>query len=286
MLKTMQLQYFDATLDTDRCSPRVNADLTLTLRLGFEQVNPPNGAATGRYHDYDDPNEATRAIVPWDPVSWTAWKENLRLTAERFWSGKFWYLNNKGVFPFKTPSGIYIPNIDCNLKVICTDSGVGFHHTKIKVVRLAPHETVFNSDATLFDSLDNLPVTNDVDANRVPIQQVPSVHEIGHLLRLGHVDIGKAHCPVTGDTNASQCYGVSDHDKNSVMGLGMQVRPDHSFPWLAALELFRRQEPPSTFYAPAPQFVKPFEPYLRAVYPRTIQEFEAGAVQFSLAPGR
>lgn len=67
-----------------------------------------------------------------------------------------------------------------------------------------------------------------------PIMQRAHVHEIGHLLGLGHVDIGKAHCPAVGDTNAAACYGVADVDKLAVMGDGMALRTSFATPWRRA----------------------------------------------------
>jgi hypothetical protein len=55
------------------------------------------------------------------------------------------------------------------------------------------------------------------------------------LLGLGHVDIGKPHCPPGGNTNISACYGVADIDKQSVMGDGMQLRVEHANPWRRAI---------------------------------------------------
>lgn len=73
------------------------------------------------------------------------------------------------------------------------------------------------------------------DQHGAPIMQAAHVHEIGHLLGLGHVDIGKPHCPVSGDTNARACYGVADVDKNSVMGGGIRLRDEHAMPWRRAI---------------------------------------------------
>ena len=52
---------------------------------------------------------------------------------------------------------------------------------------------------------------------------------------LGHVDIGKAHCPADADTNISACYGVADVDKKSVMGSGMELRVKQAEPWRKAM---------------------------------------------------
>jgi len=61
------------------------------------------------------------------------------------------------------------------------------------------------------------------------------VHEVGHLLGLSHVDVGKRHCLAAGNTNEAPCYGVTDRDKNSVMGQGMQLRDEHANPWRRAI---------------------------------------------------
>ena len=45
---------FDAELNETVCNAYTNADLTLTLKLGFRQINPAAGAAAGAYHDYGD----------------------------------------------------------------------------------------------------------------------------------------------------------------------------------------------------------------------------------------
>src|SRR5688500_16329596 len=44
MKKKMIFSKFDAELNTDCCDPYNNAELTLTLRMGFRQVNPAGGA--------------------------------------------------------------------------------------------------------------------------------------------------------------------------------------------------------------------------------------------------
>jgi hypothetical protein len=68
--------------------------------------------------------------------------------------------------------------------------------------------------------------------------QQAHVHEVGHLLGLDHVDVGKPHCLPSGDTNASACYGVDDKDMVSVMGSGMQLRIENAYPWREALRHF------------------------------------------------
>ena len=73
-----------------------------------------------------------------------------------------------------------------------------------------------------------------IDSKGRSIMQKAHVHEVGHLLGLPHVDVGKSHCPPS-NTNASACYGVADADKYSVMGQGMQLRYSNANPWRQAL---------------------------------------------------
>ncbi len=69
----MSLSQFEAELNTDCCDPYNNAELTLTLKLGFRQINPAGGAAEGTYHDYGDAAEPTSKIGNWTTGSWTLW---------------------------------------------------------------------------------------------------------------------------------------------------------------------------------------------------------------------
>jgi hypothetical protein len=184
------------------------------------------------------------------------------------------------------PGKIMIPNFYCRFRLQGSDASAGHHHHVIDVVRLDPTETWFGSHSTLYDNLDTRPTVKGTDRAGKPIVQRAHVHEVGHLMGLGHVDIGKAHCPATGDTNASRCYGVSDFDKNSVMGQGMQLRGVHAQPWFEALKRFRVAEPPSKLYQPEAKFVKQIAPSTRRHYPRTVAEFEAGTQLLSLPAGR
>jgi hypothetical protein len=250
MTKTnLKLAKFDAELNTTPCNARNNADLKLTLRLGFRQINPAGGAATGTYNDA---SSTPQKIVQWTAPTWTAWKTNFVRSAQDFWSGSFWLINNLGVCGFQDNGQVYIPNFYCLLDIIGSDANMGTHHFVIDVVRLDPSVRWFRSHSILYDSKDTDSVEKARDSKNRPIMQRAHVHEIGHLLGLGHVDIGKPHCPATGNTNGKICYGVTDQDKNAVMGGGMQIRDSNAQPWQSALSRLLAIHPASTVYAPAP----------------------------------
>lgn len=269
MKKTINLSKFNAILNTDAASAHNNAELTLQLRIGFRQINPPAGATHGTYNDYGSATGTPRKIIKWNSGEWFAWKNSFVQSAQRFWHGKFWLSNNAGYFAFLVGKQIYLPNIWCRFELIGNDALAGPHHHVIDVVRLDPSENWFGSHSTLYDSLDTRSVPKGIDSNGKPIMQRAHVHEIGHLLGMGHVDEGKAHCPVTGNTNANACYGISDIDKNSVMGSGMQLRPEHAKPWMTAIDEFVKVEPPSTIY-PVTTGPHPFTASLRRTYPHKV----------------
>lgn len=271
MKSAMSFPQFEAELNTDHCDPYTNADLTLTLKLGFRQINPAVGSTVAGYHDLGDPTLPVRKIVPWTIGSWNLWKKNFVDTATRFWDGKFWLSNNFPLYEYeKNPLGFwapqastsaglrpwdskswlpgdfsmadagrtntrYRPNIWCRLKIVDRDISFGGHHHVIDVIRLHKDEPFFRSHAKLYDQRDINSATTGIDSKGQKIVQRTHVHEIGHLLGLGHVDIGKPHCPPGGNTNANLCYGVADNDQYSVMGRGMQLRPEHAMPWRRAM---------------------------------------------------
>ena len=271
MRKFLLTPQWNAELDTDVCDPYNNADTTITLRLGFRQINPAGGAAVGTYNDYGDATKPARRIVRWGAGEWVSWARKLTSSAQKYWDGKFWLINNFPALEFKDGAITYRPNIWCRLRIVCVlahgAGHVAAHHT-IDVVRLHPTETWFGSHSTLYDNLDTVAVEKDRDSAGNPIMQRAHIHEIGHLLGLGHVDQGKPHCPVTGNTNARACYGVADVDKVSVMGEGMQLRPAFANPWRRAVA---RLTGKGTAGAPADWI-----PRTERQYPRTAEDVRLG----------
>lgn len=263
MKKTYIGSEWDATLNSDVCDPYNNADLEITLKVGLRQVNPQGGAPTGKYNDYGKPTKPERKIRKWDKASWSAWTSTFARTAERYWNGKFWLLNDDPALDYIVKGVTYRPNLYCKFKLKVVTSNP--HHT-IDVVRLDKTETWFGSHSTLYDNLDTKPVVKGKDSNGKLIMQRAHVHEVGHLLGLGHVDEGKAHCPAN-NTNAKKCYGVADVDKLSVMGTGMKLRKEFASPWQNAYH--------ATLIGNWVQLGKETSVEMRRHYPRTLAEVKA-----------
>ncbi|MGD8594014.1 MAG: hypothetical protein PVF82_14375, partial [Gammaproteobacteria bacterium] len=158
-----------------------------------------------------------------------------------------------------------------------SDAATGTYHHTIDVVRLDPSENWFGSHSTLYDNLDITSVQKNTDSKGNPVMQQAHVHEIGHLLGLGHVDEGKTHCPTTGNTNAAACYGVADSDMQTVMGSGMALRAEFANPWRKAIIQISSK---GTFLTPAD-----WKAVIKRHYPRTAAEVAANK-QITARPKR
>lgn len=285
MKKKMTFAKFDAELNTDCCDPYNNAELTLTLRMGFRQINPAGGAASGTHHDFGDATAPTRRIVKWSAAAWASWKMNFVSSAQAFWTGKFWLVNDSGSFPCTKGAATYYPNVWCRFKLVGNEATVAGNHHTIDVVRLAPSENWFGSHATLYDSKDTNSVRKATTSKGKNVLQRAHVHEVGHLLGLDHIDVGKPHCPAAGDTNAGPCYGVADNDMVSVMGSGMQRRIENAYPWRESLRYFALQELAATVLnpfsgaflsTPVVSLTSVWPAKMQRHYPRTEAEMKAG----------
>ena len=184
----------------------------------------------------ETPPKQPETLSMWDINSWTRWKAHFTQTAQRYWNGKFWLVNNFPVIEFEDNSIKYRHNAYCRFKLISADAtATSVHHHVIDVVRLAPAEKWFGSHSTLYDSRDTKSVHKATDSTGKMVMQKAHVHEVGHLLGLGHAVEGSMACPTSGNTNATACYGSSDAEMNSVMGSGMKLNATHAYPWRMAI---------------------------------------------------
>lgn len=253
MKKKVKLAKCEAELKSDMCDRYNNAELTIILKIHLKQVNPAGGAASGTYRDYGKATTPQRRIVRWTPASWGRWKRRFTTSAEKFWHGRFWLINNHAATPsyrhcydspsmclchtsldFEDQGVMYRPNIWCRFDLQVVGTAAEAHHS-IDVVRLHQSEKWFGSHERLYDSRDIDRAHKRTDSQGKKVMQRAHVHEIGHLIGLPHVDVGKAHCPSTGNTNAGVCYGITDDDMNDVMGAGMQRKAWHAKPWRAGI---------------------------------------------------
>ena len=116
----------------------------------------------------------------WTPAEWSRWKSHFLTSAQKYWSGKFWLINNFSALEYENKGVKYRPNIWCRFNLVGGDASAGAYHHTIEVVRLHKTETWFGSHSKLYDSLDTNLVQKGTDSKGKAIMQRAHVHEVGH----------------------------------------------------------------------------------------------------------
>ena len=284
---SLKTDKFDIDLRVDSANLSNSMHLTLTLRLGFTQVNPAGKAAEGTMRDYGKATGTQRKIIKWDTAAWNAWRSNFVKSAQAYWNNRFTLLNPGGFFPFEAKGKTLYPNARCYLKLVAEKGGQKTNHHDIKVVRLHASENWFGSHWKLYDSKDTDEAEKGTDSTGAKIMQRAHVHEIGHLLGLPHVAVGQASCPKSGNTNAPACYGATDEEMRSVMGRGMELRLEHAEPWQSAMirvikannliRLLQGTLPPADLF----KMVRKWDAQFGYCLPRTAAEIKVKANPFN-----
>lgn len=240
LIEKKAMSKWDAELNRKVCNRYNNCDLTITLKLFLDKVDPAGGAASQMFPDAGGTN---RKIVRWG-AKWSTWTTKFRRDCEKAWHGKFWLKCPDSLTKWDyTDKGVtYRPNIWCRFRLKLVNSAGAAHHS-IQCVRLDSAVPFFRSHSGLYDHRDIVPVPQAHGSKKKT-----HVHEVGHLLGLPHVGvdgpigIGWAKClinvAVGGSTNDSVCYGASPEEKRDIMGSGSVIRPWHAAPWQEAIGKF------------------------------------------------
>ncbi len=220
-----QMGTFDADINPDVRNAATNADLTLFIRINFQQIDPvPGRPAT--YRDYDGTAVPIRA---WRAAEWNQWKQRFLRDCQSKWHGKFWLITPASCSRLNWP--VTNPTHRCNLYCrfeISEQSNSQGAHAVIPVVHVDGRH-FFRSHALLYSS-------NDLQAERLTRGSnfFTHLHEIGHLIDLNHPGTGRPGCAGGGE---AVCYRSADGDERAVMGLGSDIRVEHARPWTRAASI-------------------------------------------------
>ncbi len=232
---------WDSELNPIPCNRYNNAELTIFLRVCLEQANPAGGAATGTVNEWGTdatgtgPGHGTaRRVAKWTPETWNRFTRRYQKEVQSYWDGKFWLVNksNFAEMDYDDLKVTYRPNIWCRFDLEVTATAAEAH-TTITVVRLDPNERFFRSDSGHYDDRD-LDVSKGQHGGK-SYRQRAHIHEVGHLLGLGHAAETSAACVASGSVGGEPCYCATPDDCQNVMGAGEKIRETNGAPWLKAM---------------------------------------------------
>ena len=260
---------YDCFLNTDVVSHDRNAELTIILRIFFQQGSGTVSDITG----------ITRQARPWPSSEWQGFKRRITTESMRLWNGKFWLIppSNTTMFtwtggsrvsalmrqydPIRSMSQTILGNSDvddvvpqsgsaiqtniyCKFRIEETDTASNAHLT-LRGDYLGRRTDGFYTNSVgdgqgIFQSGVLNEYTFPGQHRHSTVRQRQYLHEIGHAIGQRHVGfvVSDSTCsevnPASGTHN--QCYvGRTWEDENNVMGSGTRLREENAISWVHAL---------------------------------------------------
>lgn len=222
---------WDATLDEYVRNKTTNADLTIFIRVSFVKVDPPAGKRTAQY---PDANADLRTIQPWATREFERFSSHAIDGAQRYWNGVFWLKTPANYSDLNWPDDkpTHRCNLYCRFKLQASSPQEA--HYRIPVVRVQDGQPYFRAHSLLYTQrvIRGIPMIPGVNSKTFWTH----LHEVGHLLGLGHVGHGAKHAVPTDGSDAA--YGVTLQEMRDVMGRGWVRHLWHAQPWQQAAESF------------------------------------------------
>jgi hypothetical protein len=205
---------------------RVRFEFTLILRLYLKQINPPRGKRGFKASD----NDGTQwPALAWNGAAWRHFKDRFAELVPKVWDKAFVLIPPAKYDGFVWPEGGRRRNLLCRLRLKILDSP-DRAHTTVQVVRLAaPGKSTFRSNSTLLATDDIIQKRHGFSPAGTTFLSNTSAHEVGHLLGMWDVGLGKPQCV---DEHSPACYGTDLYERMNVMGAGSMLDLANARPWL------------------------------------------------------
>ncbi len=235
--------WMNSTLWVQDASLVEPALLTLKVKVFLLKEGPQSMS----YEDFRG-RTVTQETIEWDAASWQDWVTNLPREVNRAWSNRLWLEPNRAWRTNVRDQRIDGPtanSIRLRLSIDCTVPRSAAH-VVIRSYRL-PEPSDENrqpfwrsnmegpfSDSSRRCSLRGGETFGNMDNRDLipkPLGQLAAVHEFGHYIGLHYVNAEACRS----DPNSEDAYGVTDHQRNDMMGHGTRIEPWHAFPWCQRL---------------------------------------------------
>lgn len=243
---------YEAEIDTTVCNRTTNANLTIYIKVYFNQITPKSIIKENRdkialsFDEIFDPevtqnkwghkftfNDSYNMPYPireWKPHEWKQWKRKVLQLSQKMWHGRFWLI------PPKNYNGLNWPELRPTHR---SNLYCQFEYTEVKNRKEATTEITvialdgkhpFRHSPFLFSNEIINPIFK--SGSLKLCKQTPILHEVGHLLGLEHPGIVDK---IPGCSGASvACYVSAKGDRCGAMGLGDGLRMRFAKPWLKA----------------------------------------------------